>query len=72
MKIKGIISQHEKFYIRDNISQQWVTAHGRVLTQFSSQRIAKRYADRHLNRFTIFSYDAKTKTIKWKGGERVI
>lgn len=61
----------EKFYVRDNITHQWITDNRRELVQFSSQRIAKRYAGKHLHRFTIVSFNLKTKKMKWRGGDRV-
>ena len=60
----------EKFYVRDNITHRWTTNGGGELIQFFSQRIAKRYANKHLCRFTIVSFNLKTKKMKWRGGDR--
>lgn len=61
----------EKFYIRDNITQQWCSSNSGGPIQFSSQRIARCYANKHLHRFTIISYNHMTKIIKWRGGTRI-
>ena len=61
----------EKFYIRDNITHQWTTNSRGELIQFSSQRMAKRHANKCLHRFTIISFNTKTKKIKWRGGDHV-
>jgi len=65
------MTQNETFYVRDNSIHQWITDDKRVLQQFSSQRRAKRYADKHLRRFTIVSFNIGTRKLKWRGGERV-
>lgn len=64
--------QTEKFYVRDNLIHRWVANSRGGLTQFSSQRTAKRYADKHLSKFTIISYNHTTKKLKWRGGDRAI
>ena len=58
---------NETFYIRDNSTRQWITYNGSP-TQFSSLCIASRYANKHLNRFSIFSVDKKTRKIEWRKG----
>ncbi len=62
----------EKIYMRNNATRQWITNNNGVPIQFSSRRTAKQYADEHLCRFIIVSYNATTKKLKWRGGDRVI
>ncbi|KKM03607.1 hypothetical protein LCGC14_1772680 [marine sediment metagenome] len=64
------MTQDEVFYIRDNSKRQWLTDNKKAPLQFSSQRVAKRYADKHLRRFTIVSFNTKTQKLKWRGGDR--
>ena len=61
----------EEFYVRNNITHQWIMKSGGILNPFVSQRAAKRYADKHLNKFTIVSMDTKTRKLKWRGGDRL-
>ena len=61
----------EKFYIRNNITHQWIIKSIGVLNSFVSQRAAKRYADKHLDKFTIVSMNSKTRKLKWCGGDKL-
>lgn len=61
----------EKFYLRNNITRRWCLDNNGDPIQFSTQRAAKCYANKHLHRFTIISYNHKTRDVKWRGGTRI-
>ena len=66
------MSSIENFYVRNNITHQWVKkSSAGVLKKFTSQRAAKRYADKHLDKFTIVSLNTITKKFRWRGGDEL-